>query len=143
MESKASMQGGDKDHAVVGQTKKGRGKGLNSSLRPKQLSSQDFGGQEIRGGIHRCEAGGESFPNLWLSSLHLRTSREEDQMEPSNRKGLFVGYIETSEANKIYIPGERKTIVSKDVKFGEDFASKKSHKPIPVIEDEEQESTKV
>ena len=58
-------------------------------------------------------------------------------MEPSNKKGLFVGYSETSKSYKIYIVGERKTIVSRDVKFEEDFALRKSHEPIPVIEDEE------
>jgi hypothetical protein len=33
--------------------------------------------------------------------------------------------------------------VSMDVKFKEDFASRKSHEPIPVTEDEEQEAPKV
>jgi hypothetical protein len=33
--------------------------------------------------------------------------------------------------------------VSRDVKFEEDFASRKSHGPIPVIEDEEHEALKV
>jgi hypothetical protein len=34
-------------------------------------------------------------------------------------------------------------VVSRDVKFEEDFASRKSHEPIPVAEDEEQEAPKV
>ena len=51
-------------------------------------------------------------------------------MEPSNRKGLFVGYSENSKACKIYIRRERKTIVNRDVKFEEDFASRKSHEPV-------------
>jgi hypothetical protein len=38
---------------------------------------------------------------------------------------------------------QRKKVVSRDVKFEEDFASRKSHEPIPVIEDEEQEAPKV
>jgi hypothetical protein len=33
--------------------------------------------------------------------------------------------------------------VSRDVKFKEDFASRKSHEPILVTEDEEQEASKV
>jgi hypothetical protein len=64
-------------------------------------------------------------------------------LEPSSKKGLFVGYSETSKAYKVFIPKQRKTIVSKDVKFEEDFASRKSHEPIPVAEDEEQEASKV
>jgi hypothetical protein len=64
-------------------------------------------------------------------------------LEPSSRKGLFVGYSETSKAYRVYIPEQRKTVVSRDVKFEEDFASRKSHEPIPVTEDEEQEALKV
>jgi len=50
-----------------------------------------------------------------------------------------VGYNEASKAYKVFIPDQRKTVVSRDVKF-EDFASRKSHEPIPVIKDEEQEA---
>ena len=65
------------------------------------------------------------------------------KLEPSSKKGLFIGYSETSKAYKIYIPRERKTIVSMDVKFEEDFASRKPHDHILVTKDEEQESPKV
>jgi hypothetical protein len=58
-------------------------------------------------------------------------------LEPSKRKGLFVRYNETSKAYRVFIPNHKKTIISRDVKFEEDFASRKSHEPIPVIEDEE------
>jgi hypothetical protein len=64
------------------------------------------------------------------------------KLEPSNRKGLFVGYSETSKAYRVFIPDQRKTVISRDVKFEEDFASRKSHEPIPVTEDEEQEALK-
>ena len=37
----------------------------------------------------------------------------------------------------IYNLREIKKIVSKDVKFEEDFTSKKSHDPLPDIEDED------
>jgi len=58
-------------------------------------------------------------------------------------KALFVGYIETSRAYKIYIPEQRKMLVSWDVKFEEDFASRKSHEPNSMTGDEEQEALKV
>jgi hypothetical protein len=64
-------------------------------------------------------------------------------LEPSNKKGLFVGYRETSKSYRIYFPTQRKTIVSKDVKFEENFASRKSHEPILVTNDEEEEAPKV
>ena len=64
------------------------------------------------------------------------------KLEPSSMKRLFVSYSETSKAYKVYILEQRKTLTSRDVKFEEDFASRKSHEPIPVIEDEEQEASK-
>jgi hypothetical protein len=65
------------------------------------------------------------------------------KLEPSNGKGLFVGYSETSTAYRIYIPEHKKTILSRDVKFKDDFASRKAHEPTPMAEDEEQKALKV
>jgi hypothetical protein len=64
------------------------------------------------------------------------------KLEPSGKKGIFVGYSETSKAYRIFIPTQRKIIVSKDVKFDENLASSKSHELPPVAEDEEQEALK-
>ena len=41
-------------------------------------------------------------------------------MDPSGKKGIFVGYIETSKAFKIYILGYKQIETSKDVTFDED-----------------------
>ena len=68
--------------------------------------------------------------------------KKRTKLERSSKKGSFVRYNETSKAYKIYIPEERKTIVSMDVKFEEDFASRKSREPILVIKNE-QETLKV
>ena len=65
------------------------------------------------------------------------------KLEPSNTKRLSVDYSENSKAYKFYIPGERKTIVNRDVNFDEDFASRKSREPLLVIGNEEQEALKV
>jgi hypothetical protein len=46
------------------------------------------------------------------------------KMEPSGKKGIFVGYNETSKAYRIYVPGERHIEVSKDVSFHEEVAFK-------------------
>jgi hypothetical protein len=64
-------------------------------------------------------------------------------LEPSNKKGLFVGYSETSKVYRDYILEHKKTIVSRDVKFEEDISSWNSHEPTLVAEDEEQEAPKV
>jgi hypothetical protein len=64
-------------------------------------------------------------------------------LDPSRRKCLFVGYNETSKAYRVCILEQRKIMVRRDVKFEKDFASRKSHESISVIEDEEQEAWKV
>ena len=64
-------------------------------------------------------------------------------MKPSNKKGLFVGYNETSKAYKVYVRDSRKTMVSTDVMFEEDFASSKSHDLNLVTKGEDQEALKV
>ena len=43
-------------------------------------------------------------------------------MEPSGKKGIFVGYSETSKAYRIYIPGQRNIEVSQDVTFHEEVS---------------------
>jgi hypothetical protein len=48
------------------------------------------------------------------------------KMEPSGKKGIFVGYSETSKAYRIYVPGERHIEVSSDVSFHEEAAFKRS-----------------
>jgi hypothetical protein len=53
-----------------------------------------------------------------------------------------VGYSETSKAYRIFILAQRKKIVSRDVKFEENLAFRKSHELRPVEEDEEQEALK-
>ena len=64
-----------------------------------------------------------------MSSLLVE---KRTKLEPSTKEGLFVGYSETSKTYKIYILGERKSIVRKDVKLKEDIASRKSHEPFPM-----------
>lgn len=39
------------------------------------------------------------------------------KLEPSGRKGIFVGYSETSKAYRIFIPGQKSIELSRDVIF--------------------------
>jgi hypothetical protein len=64
------------------------------------------------------------------------------KLEPSVQKGIFVGYNETSKAYKIFIATQRKTIVSRDVKFEENLAFRRSQESLVVTEDEEQHAPK-
>jgi hypothetical protein len=47
------------------------------------------------------------------------------KMEPSGKKGIFVGYSETSKAYIIYIQGQIYIEVRRDVTFHEEFSFKK------------------
>jgi hypothetical protein len=48
------------------------------------------------------------------------------KMEPSGNKGVFVGYSENSKAYRIYVLGQRKIEVRRDVTFHEEDAFNKS-----------------
>jgi hypothetical protein len=59
--------------------------------------------------------------------VYIHVPKEKrTKMEPLGKKGVFVGYNEKSKAYKIYVPGQRKIEVSRDVTFHEEVAFKKS-----------------
>ena len=78
----------------------------------------------------------EVFVGKKLEISHLRIFRrpmfihvpkeKRTKLEPSGKKGTFVGYSETSKAYKIYIPGQRQIEIKCDVTFDEDEAFKRS-----------------
>jgi hypothetical protein len=49
-------------------------------------------------------------------------------MEPSGKKGIFVGYFEVSKAFRIYIPSHRHIEINRDVTFDEEVTLKKSRR---------------
>ena len=49
-----------------------------------------------------------------------------NKLEPSGKKGIFVGYGEVSKAFRIYILGHHHIEISRDVTFDEDAVLKKS-----------------
>jgi hypothetical protein len=49
-----------------------------------------------------------------------------NKLEPSGKKGIFMGYSESSKADRIYISKQHKIEVSRDVTFNEKMAFKKS-----------------
>lgn len=60
-------------------------------------------------------------------------------MEPSGKKGVCVGYSETSKAYIIYIPGTRLIEVSRDVTFHEETTFRHSQE---IQDDTEMEEPK-
>ena len=50
------------------------------------------------------------------------------KLDPSGKKGIFVGYSESSKAYRIYFLGFKKIDISRDVTFDEDLSYNKSRK---------------
>jgi hypothetical protein len=59
--------------------------------------------------------------------IHI-PKEKRNKLEPSGKKGIFVGYCEVSKAFKIYIPGHCHIEISRDVTFDEDAVLKKSRR---------------
>jgi hypothetical protein len=59
--------------------------------------------------------------------IHI-PKEKRNKMEPSGKKGIFVGYCEVSKAFRIYIPGHCHIEIDRDVNFDEDAALKKSRR---------------
>jgi hypothetical protein len=60
---------------------------------------------------------------------------KRNKLEPSGKKGIFMGYSDSSKAYRIYIPEQHKIEVSRDVTFNEKMAFNKSIEE--TIEEEE------
>ena len=59
--------------------------------------------------------------------IHI-PKEKRNKMNPSGKKGIFVGYCEVSKAFRIYIPGQHHIKISKDVTFDEYATLKKSRR---------------
>jgi hypothetical protein len=78
----------------------------------------------------------EVFTGIKPSVNHLRIfgnpvyvhipKEKRTKLEPSGKKGTFVGYCETSKAYRIYIPSQKFIEVSKDVTFHEEVAFRRA-----------------
>jgi hypothetical protein len=62
-----------------------------------------------------------------LVFVHI-LKEKRTKMDPSGKKGIFVGYCEVSKAFRIYIPGYHHIEISRDVTFDEDATLKKSRR---------------
>ena len=51
--------------------------------------------------------------------IHI-PKEKRTKLDPSGKKGIFVGYSESSKAYRIYFPGYKKIDISRDVTFDED-----------------------
>jgi hypothetical protein len=63
---------------------------------------------------------------IFWCPVYIHVPKEKKNMEPSGKKGVFVGYSEISKAYRIYVLGQRKIEVRRDVTFHEEATFKKS-----------------
>ena len=55
--------------------------------------------------------------------MYIHIPKEKrTKLDPSGKKGIFVGYSESSKAYRIYFLGFKKINISRDVTFDEDTA---------------------
>ena len=53
--------------------------------------------------------------------MYIHIPKEKrTKLDPSGRKGIFVGYSESLKAYRIYFPGFKKIDISRDVTFDKD-----------------------
>ena len=61
--------------------------------------------------------------------MYIHIPKEKrTKLDPSGKKGIFVGYSESSKAYRIYFPGYKNIDITRDVTFDEDTAYNKSRK---------------
>ena len=80
----------------------------------------------------------EVFSKKKLKFNHLRIFRclvyihipkeKKTNLDPSGKKGIFVGYSESLKAYRIYFPGFNNINITRDVQFDEELAYNKSKK---------------
>jgi hypothetical protein len=70
--------------------------------------------------------------------IHI-PKEKRTKLDPSGRKGTFLGYNESSKAYRIYIPGQRHIEVSRDVTFEEEVAFMRSRGSHMEIDSEKHE----
>jgi hypothetical protein len=74
--------------------------------------------------------------------VYIHVPREKMKMDPSRQKGIFVGYIETSNSYRIFILVQGMMVVRKYVNFKENLTSKSTQESPIVTDDEDQQDLK-
>jgi hypothetical protein len=93
----------------------------------KAFTSNDNRAHGILDLVHSDVCGPMSSPLPSGCPVNVHVPKEKrTKMEPSSKKGVFVGYSENSKAYRIYVASQRTIEVSKDVTFHEEVTFKKS-----------------
>ena len=86
-------------------------------------------GKKMPGGVFTGKKPEVSHLKIFgcLVFVHILKERRT-KLDPSRKKGIFVGYCEVYKAFKIYIPGYHHIEINRDVTFDEDATLKRSRK---------------
>ena len=80
---------------------------------------------------------------MWSTVLYIHIPNEKrTKLDPLGKKGIFVGYSESSKAYRIYFPRFRKIEINRDVTFDRDSSYIKSRKK-PAEEPKEAEAPRI
>jgi hypothetical protein len=94
-----------------------------------RLSHSALGFKTPRRNVHRRKKPEVSHLKIFGCPVFVHIPKERrTKLDPSGKKGIFVGYCEVSKAFRIYIPGYHHIEISRDVTFDEDAALKRSRK---------------
>ena len=77
----------------------------------------------------------------FLMYIHI-PKEKRTKFDPFGRKGIFIGYSNTSKAYQIYFPGFKNIDNSRDVTFDDDSTHSRSRR-LPIEEVEEPEGMRV
>jgi hypothetical protein len=70
-----------------------------------------------------------SHLKIFVCPVFVHIPKEKrNKLDPSGKKGIFVGYCEVSKAFRVYIPGHHHIEINRDVTFDEDETLKKSRR---------------
>jgi hypothetical protein len=70
-----------------------------------------------------------SHLRIFNSSIYVYVPKDKRSiLDPSGKKGIFVGYNETSNEYIVYIPGHKQVEISRHVTFDDDVAFNNSRK---------------
>lgn len=67
--------------------------------------------------------------HFWIfgTRVYCHVSKDSSKkLEPTTEKGIFVGYSETAQAYRVYLPRLGETVLRRDVRFQEDQALRDS-----------------
>jgi hypothetical protein len=108
----------------------------DNSICSEQESSPDFEEHNSRRSLPGVKPEIGHF-RIFGCPVYFHVPKEKrSKLDPSGRKGTFVGYSESSKAYRIYIPGQRQIEVSRDVIFEEEIAFQRSRESQMEIDSE-------